>query len=797
MAGRPPKRAADFRALSELAELQMRRAELLTWWGQLAREVDYPPDERLEHEPEVVFAELRPMISAALELEERLWRPFAQRLAEIGFQRPLSLNGPAGKSRLVLLRSLMPLLVGQLEERHRRSLRAGVVAGHATLVAEAASRCDGVDRRLAGQAVTACREIDATTYRALFREVLRLRALAPVLEARDRLLLALAEAASGWADAIRTREGRHAGGVLPGEPVAAWRLRQLREELDRRASQSAEAAAQKLEECERDLGHATVALIEAQAWTAQKTRTKGPQRQALVGWKDIQRATPKTSTVPGKIERLRRGAREAMVRCQTAVPVWIMPMHRVVESFDFREARFDVAIVDEASQNDILGLVLFALARKIVVVGDHEQVSPSDVGQTEAQVGRLIDEHLEGIPNSALYTGKTSIYHLSRESAGETIMLLEHFRCLPDVIEFSNQLCYEGRIRPLREPAAARVGPTFIPFRVDGQVRGGSNDDEAHAVASLVAACAESPAYQGLTLGVISLVGDEQAIRIDNLLRHHVDLQVLRRHRLVCGNAAQFQGDERDVMFLSMVDSPPEDPPLRLRNEEMFRQRFNVAVSRARDQVWVIHSLSGERDLKPDDLRRRLLVHAANPKAVALRIAAAQARAESEFEKLVAGMLIRRGYRVIPQYRVGYYRIDLVVEGGGHQLAVECDGDRFHTEEKLDEDLARQAVLERLGWRFVRIRGSLFFRDPDTAMAPVFNALERYGVTPAGGGEGPVDGDSLALRDEIIRRADALRSHWRDGFSTDSRQEQTGRTSPGASGSAEATPVNGHRDSRG
>ena len=57
------------------------------------------------------------------------------------------------------------------------------------------------------------------------------------------------------------------------------------------------------------------------------------------------------------------------------------------------------------------------------------------------------------------------------------------------------------------------------------------------------------------------------------------------------------------------------------------------------------------------------------------------------------------------------------VEGGGKNLAVECDGDRFHPFEKLKEDMERQAILERQGWKFARIRGNHFFRNPDQSFA--------------------------------------------------------------------------------
>lgn len=98
---------------------------------------------------------------------------------------------------------------------------------------------------------------------------------------------------------------------------------------------------------------------------------------------------------------------------------------------------------------------------------------------------------------------------------------------------------------------------------------------------------------QATSFGVISLLGDEQALLIETLLRQRLSPDEFARHRLLCGNAAQFQGDERDVMFLSMVDSPPENGQLTIRDsgpQDVYKKRYNVAVSRARDQLWIVHS---------------------------------------------------------------------------------------------------------------------------------------------------------------------------------------------------------------
>ena len=73
-----------------------------------------------------------------------------------------------------------------------------------------------------------------------------------------------------------------------------------------------------------------------------------------------------------------------------------------------------------------MALVALYLGASVVVVGDHEQVSPSAVGQEIAVVQNLIDQFLQGIPNAHLYDGQTSVYDLARQSFGGTILSLIH-----------------------------------------------------------------------------------------------------------------------------------------------------------------------------------------------------------------------------------------------------------------------------------------------------------------------------------------------------------------------------------
>ncbi len=301
--------------------------------------------------------------------------------------------------------------------------------------------------------------------------------------------------------------------------------------------------------------------------------------------------------------------------------------------------------------------------------------------------------------------------------------------------------------------------PHVVPYRVRGIAWGKRNEEEAETIVALIQAMTRHPLYDGKTIGVISMVGEEQALWIDRLLRERMSAQELLQRRLLCGTPAQFQGDERDVVLLSLVDSPnPDGRPLPMRQDDRFKQRFNVAASRARDQLWVVYSLDPSLDLQEGDLRRRLIEYALHHEEILAQALGEMGKTESPFEREVFLYLAQAGYRVRAQVPAGRYRIDLVVEGNGQRVAIECDGERWHPIERIEEDLERQAILERMGWRFIRIRGSEFFRDPEATMRRVFANLERMGIAPGSAPHGPGDPPqpSAPLAEEVIRMAQEI-----------------------------------------
>ncbi len=769
--GQAPTARVHIEALHACVCLQRMRADLRGRWQRQMTTQGGPTPEALGPEPERICAQYIAQIRQCLAWYPNVWQPLEQEIQRCGLhwnqllsEMPAHLSEFGDLQRLLGLVNthLPPIIQAEIQRRRYRSVVAVFNTWQQRLSATTGPAAQAeVVKRLQ----EALQTRNTQHYRAAIDRLVTLHHCQREAEKRHQLLQKLMATAPGWAMAINKREGMHGQGQEPSNFKAAWLWRQLHDELERRSAASLEQLQERINNLSQELYRVTAELVEKKAWAAQIQRTTPIQRQALMGWKETIRKIGKGT---GKrAPQLQAQARQLMATCQTAVPVWIMPLNRVVQNFNPGQNRFDVVIIDEASQADIKALAALYMGQQLVIVGDHEQVTPLAVGQKADDFTRLINEHLQDIPNAALYDGKLSIYALA-QTTFPPICLREHFRCVSPIIQFSNDLSYEGKIVPLRDDSEVKLRPPTIAYRVQSSnsTTAKINPEEAQAITSLLVAASEMPAYKDATFGVISMTRDDQAILIDSYLRRYMPPQEYTQRHILCGDSAQFQGDERDVIFISVVDTPMGGGPLRMHTEDgqddMYKKRFNVAASRARDQLWVVHSLDPSIDLKDGDIRKRLILHAQNPDTTIHTRAQQEQRVDSEFERQVLQRLIRAGYRVTTQWPVGAYRIDLVVEGNGKRLAVECDGDRWHPIEKLEEDMARQAVLERLGWRFARIRGSQFFRNPEQAMSEVFERLRALDIPPSGNAVAMEtrDQDGVTLKEQVIRRAEELRRQW-------------------------------------
>ncbi|CAL9485323.1 RecBCD enzyme subunit RecD [Streptomyces sp. enrichment culture] len=437
-------------------------------------------------------------------------------------------------------------------------------------------------------------------------------------------------------------------------------------------------------------------------------------------------------------------ARESMDLALDAVPAWVTPISQVAEMMQAKRNAFDVVIVDEASQAGMDALFLLWLAPRVIVVGDDKQCSPppSALGRTQPIHDRLI-AHLPDMPLSRrqLFTPHASLYALLSTLFPDAVRLQEHFRCMPEIITWSSETYYNRQLVPLRQFGGDRLEPLLTHF-VEGAVTEGRdsrirNAKEAEAIVDCLARMVEDPAYADKTMGVIVLRGQGQIRLLDDLIKQRLP-EARQRHEIRVGNAASFQGDERDIILLSMVVT---DPPKIAGGHASEQQAYNVAASRARDQMRLFHSVPRER-LKSTDLRLNLLSYMENPPAVlaaldpigTVRPDVRRDPFDSLFEQQVYLRLKARGYHVVPQLPVGgKKRIDLVVIGAKGRLAVECDGDYHHDADpgRIRADQRRERELQRVGWRFWRVRESEFRFDPHAALTGLWQELDRLAIQPA------------------------------------------------------------------
>ncbi len=758
----------DFGAIAKLTAAELKRGELVKRWQiQLnGLDADLPADASAK--PEEFMRQFIPRMRDAVRWFAETGSSLEQAVTKLGIRwqdwvnRQAQLTGPNPTLTrwLNAADALIPVLQRRIEWHELRRCEQQLTELLDYL------RSFGLGTQSAPTTQRLLAAVTRGNSHEYAQAIARLRTLQSLIEPNRRRAAALTrlrKAAPTWADTIAHRKAPHDGQVPPGDVQRAWLFRQWSQELDRRASTDIDSLQRDVNTFSEQLRDVTARFVIASTWAEQRRKRYATRlRQSLTGYANTVSSRGFESGV--RSAALKAQAREQLKSARAAVPVWIMPLSRVVESFDFSSTLFDIVIIDEASQCDVIGILPLMLASSVFVVGDKEQVSPLAIGEKGLEIQSLIDQFLYDIPSKESYAGSTSIYELAQECFETPTCLVEHFRCVPEIIQFSNDLCYEGRIKPLRESHEVSTRPFLVAHRVlNGIANNKVNQMEANEVASLLVAATEHSEYDEMTMGVISLVGNEQAEVIDTLLRRHLPETEYAARRILCGNAASFQGDERHVMFLSMVDTSDGTPLRKDRQAAMFKQRFNVAASRAQNQLWVVHSLNPDTELQPGDLRLRLIHHAQDPTALTKQFIQANQRAQSEFEKQVIQRLNKHGYRLAAQWAVGAFSIDIVVFGADNRkIAIECDGDRFHA--NLEDDHRRQLMLERLGWRFIRIRSSRFFRDRDGAMARVFERLEQLEVEPLGAEirddvDKPTDTE---LKQRIVRRAEELRREWKE-----------------------------------
>jgi len=434
---------------------------------------------------------------------------------------------------------------------------------------------------------------------------------------------------------------------------------------------------------------------------------------------------------------LRRTLREAGPAIRAIKPCLMMSPLTVAQFLSGQSSAFDLVIFDEASQlppEDAVGAIM--RGKQLVVVGDPKQLPPTNFFRVFSDTSDVPVAD-DGTP---LYEDSESILEEFQGVGMPNTRLKWHYRSVHEsLIHFSNVNFYDSDL--VTFPSADRRTDTsglqfeFVP---DGMYEGkGLNRAEARRVADAVVAFAKeqerrrTKAETVWSLGVGTFNMRQQLAIQDELeqrRRSDPSLETFfgsAHEPFFVKNLENIQGDERDVIFLSVTYAKAEDGRLRQNfgpvNGENGWRRLNVITTRARRRMRVFSSMHGD-DISVSAttsvgarLLREFLLFAERGR---LESAASSLSADTEspFERDVLAELTRRGFNVVPQVGVSGYRVDLGVvddrSPGKFLCGIECDGVAYHSSRTArDRDRLRQEVLEKRGWTIFRIWSTDFFKD--------------------------------------------------------------------------------------
>lgn len=404
-----------------------------------------------------------------------------------------------------------------------------------------------------------------------------------------------------------------------------------------------------------------------------------------------------------------------------AFPCWCVTTYAVSGSLPMKPGLFDVVIIDEASQCDIASCfpILFR-AKKAVVVGDDKQL-PHLSFLEKAKEQSFLSQY--GITDryQLMWRFRTnSMFDLANYYSMHPVLLDEHFRSLPPIINYSNKEFYGGRIKVMRRNDNSKkvLEAVVVP---DGKVDFDAtrNLPEIEALVKrlheIVVEDERKNPDNPVSIGIISPFRaqvEQLKISVAKVLSEHM----MEKHQIGIGTAHTFQGDERDIILISWAYANNSFP-----QSLIFLQKpnlFNVAITRARYQM--INFISKDPRELPEGILRSYLGFVQEYED-RFRLSKSDDFDENIykniFEKEVADALRELGHEVTCGVDIAGLSVDLLVD---NKFVIECDGVEDKTPCKVS-NMKKQAIIERSGLKVSRISKREWLYSPKACIDRVIN----------------------------------------------------------------------------
>src|SRR3989338_4291944 len=404
-------------------------------------------------------------------------------------------------------------------------------------------------------------------------------------------------------------------------------------------------------------------------------------------------------------------------RLLNIVPGVVVTSLSARRSIPLEPGLFECAIIDEASQCDIASAMpLLLRAKRLVVIGDPKQLR--HISSIKEATEQKIAAEQQSTALLARFSYRTkSLYDCAAEAleanGGTPFFLEEHYRSHPEIIEFSNRLYYQRRL-VLRTHSATSAEQAVFWHDVPSNLPDGRgsllNPKEAQAVRDLALQVLGAPSFQPTwTLGIVTPYR-RQRDRIEQLLRAEPAVIALG-DRLKIGTVHTFQGAEADIMIFSPVVTSGAKP----RAAEWISKEeglLNVALTRARRALHIV----GDKafcDETPGPLgelakfvtQRAGVAHVSRNDNPAVNIVRSALRElETWYQEEVPETTQSRTYY-----------LDFVIVGlSGTRYNIEIDGrQHYFSAEAIAEDDVRDKVLQRTGYKVIRLRSTDVTGNPD------------------------------------------------------------------------------------
>ena len=442
-------------------------------------------------------------------------------------------------------------------------------------------------------------------------------------------------------------------------------------------------------------------------------------------------------------------------------PCWLLSPESVSNIFPLEKNLFDIVLFDEASQVFIENTLPSIYRGKfIVVAGDNKQLRPTSTFM-KRYMGNDSDDELDYSTQAALEVESlldlaTSRYHSTN--------LTYHYRSRnEELINFSNYAFYDGKLQ-IAPNTTKNIGKKPIErIKVNGSWIARKNQEEANAVVSLLKKLIKNKRNK-LSIGIITF-NTEQESAIEDAIDKECqrdsafrDAYIREQNRTQKGedesifvkNLENVQGDERDIIIFSTGYARNEFGrvvahfgPLSVEGGE---NRLNVAITRAKEKIYVITSIEpeelqveGTKNAGPKIFKKYLqyvrAVSAGKKKEIAFILDSFKPTLENkteiklnQFENEIKSELEKLGYDVEANIGNTNYKLSLAVYDkklDRYLIGIECDYAAYQSSDSvLERDVYRNKFLQSRGWKILRVWSRDWWLNKNKVISNITKQIE-------------------------------------------------------------------------